>query len=197
MKEQPLYLGTFKSKDGLNSNILPPRHLYKRHLEAIILKSRLLIAACLAVFKISEGPLPDPEEAGEMGREGHRPGDGIGDVDSRHAVQGRYMEQRRYPYEAQTADAEQRDDRLQHGISHSAHHAAHLLHQAADGVGGGDQLHALHTGCDDRLARGIDTQQRMAEYGGGEPQQTADKCAADKTTFSTLLTRSNLPAPIF
>lgn len=87
-----------------------------------------------------------------MCREGHRPGDGIGDIDRRHTVQGRYVEQSRYPYEAQAADSEQRDDRWQHRVSHSAHHAAHSIHQAADGVSGGDQLHALHTGGDDRLA---------------------------------------------
>ena len=103
---------------------------------------------------------------------GDGPGNRIGNI--QHLKRAVERQDAVDPENAQRTGAQNRDDHRRDGAAETSQHTAQYVHDAAEEIGGRDDVHADDAGGDDLGFGGVNAQQRSLEHQRDRPEEDAD-----------------------
>lgn len=90
-----------------------------------------------------------------------RPGDRIGQIQRKQRPAP--LENGENPDDAETASSDEGNDHGQERIAHSSHASHHDIHEAAEEIGGTDEMHSVEAVLDDLRIGGINAEKLFSK----------------------------------
>ena len=109
-----------------------------------------------------------------------RPGNRIGQIQRKQRPTP--LKYGKDPYNPETAGSDEGNDHGEEGVAHSSHASHHDIHEAAEEIGGADEMHSVEAVLDDLRVGGVNTEKLFSEENEAVSEDQAnhtDKNQAD------------------
>ena len=91
----------------------------------------------------------------------NRPGDRIGQIQRKQRPTP--LKYGKDPHNPETAGSDEGNDHGEEGVAHSSHASHHDIHEAAEEIGGADEMHSVEAVLDDLRVGGVNAEKLLAE----------------------------------
>ena len=110
-----------------------------------------------------------------------RPGDRIGQIQRKQrAMPLKYCEN---PDNTEAAGSDQGNDHGEEGVAHSSHASHHDIHEAAEKIGGADEMHSVEAVLDDLRVGGVNAEKLLAEENEAVSEDQANHTAQESGRY--------------